>query len=192
MARVGDPASWKYEDAVPWHDWSVRYRLPVVHTPNPMWRYHVAVVVPDERNLWGVLTPDEGEVAVLGSYLQYRIQSFYNARWIAKMAQEPLDTDATVNTFTFMKHRDRGWQYKVASWELHGPWPYSAMEQPAFPGLAGLIGLLDWECREIGGAPGEVSPAWAAWKGKHPEVFTVGGVWVLPEGMGQWPPPRPP
>lgn len=189
--KIGDPDAWQYEDAVPWHEWSLRYRIPVLSSWYPQWNYHVALVVPDQpdgqRSPWRGMMPDEAEVAILGSYLRFGIERYYNAQWIKKMAQAPLDTDGTVNPHMFLK-REEGWRYMVSSWTMHGPWPFRE-DEPAFPGLTGLVGLLDWLERDESqlGCP---KSGWVAWKAAHPDVFTVEGSWVLPAGVEAWPPPR--
>lgn len=157
--RTGTEAQWKY-DARQDHPWTERYRLPVVGSPYPRWAYHVAVVVADGP--WEGIEPTEDEARILGSFLEYTIDRWYNRQWIAKMREAPFDLDGGTNTMTFLKKPDGNWTYRRMTW-THGPWPFRGNPRQ-FPRLVDLLDHIE----------DPIPERWETWKAAHPEVFSGG------------------
>jgi hypothetical protein len=126
------------------HPWAQRYRIPLVRTPYPAWRYEVALVIPSDEqpDLWHATWPTEDEAELIGSAIEFR-RSWYREGYAAKMLERPLDVDSTTNSLILLRNSERGWQYRLASYE-HGPWPYG--ESPIRFGLDrnGLQALPDY------------------------------------------------
>lgn len=98
-------------------------RLPVLRDCHPRFKYHTALVVggPDymPREHDG-LEPEPWEAEQLLADLEYRMR-YYNDRYRARVAARgPFDVDGTVNTHTYRKHAEHGWQYHVMTWQ-YGP-----------------------------------------------------------------------
>lgn len=171
----------QFEDADLTHPWAKQYRLPLVAHPYPHWKYQVALVVPgqDRDDIYHAVWPTEEEVQVLASLLEFTM-GYYNDSWRAKMREQELDVDSSVNSLIFLKsHELTGptyipkpamWSYRRATWEYGGiTWPY--LDTPAevaakfTPDKVGLINLLD----KI--EPWNGVSEWGAWKAQRPEVF---------------------
>lgn len=148
---------WKYADALQDHRWVEQHRLPVVGSPYPRWRYHVAVMGYSE--LWDTIEPTDAEAAQLGSYLQFWLQKFYSPSYIELMRERPFDIDAYTVTLTFLKREGGTWHYKQCTWE-HGPWPFPNAERQYHD----LVDLLDH-------VENLIPEKWAAWKAEHPDIF---------------------
>lgn len=129
------------------HDWTQRWRIPLVLNPYPRWKYEVALVVPPETprtfDPWRAVWPTEAEAEVAGSLIGYR-RTWYNDRWQAEMLQRPLDVDSGTNTVVLMKRED-GWSYRRATFRGGPPtWPSPLNPKKCAlypPTKAGLIAL---------------------------------------------------
>lgn len=100
-------------------------RIPVLKNCYSLFKFHTALViggdyVDDERN-YG-LEPEPFEVEQLLADLEYRM-AYYNDAYRARVAARgPFDVDGTVNTHTFRKHAEYGWQYHVLTWTQGVTW----------------------------------------------------------------------
>lgn len=163
-----DVADWPFvdgsvDDADRHHRWVGQYRIPVVRTPYPRWKYEVALVICDDELIWPGIEPAEDEARIVGSYIDYR-RSYYNASWAAKMLARPLDVDSSTNTVILLKRPDGCWCYRRMTWTSGYPLvPPAAHLVPDAPQYVELVKLLD--------RINEYSRNWPTWKANHPEVF---------------------
>ena len=108
-------------------------RIPVLRDSYPRFKYHTALVIggpdymPREQD---AIEPEPFEVEQLCADLEYRMR-YYNDTYRARVASRgPFDVDGTVNTHTFRKHPQYGWQYHVMTWTMGPTWfptpPWSA------------------------------------------------------------------
>lgn len=153
---------WPYDDAVQDHWISEKHRIPVVSTPYPSWRYHVALVVNDNERLWPAVEPTEAEAAQLGSYLDYWLTKFYRPSYIEQMRRRPFDIDGGTVTRTFAKRPDGTWAYRQDTWTM-GPTMAPDFRDPKQ--CHTLVELLDTRVETL------LTEKWAAWKADRPEVF---------------------
>lgn len=84
--------------------------------------------------------PTPQEVDQLAVYLEKHMR-YYNAAYRAKVeAQAPFDLDGTVNTHTFRKHPEHGWQYNVMTWRYGPTWfPTPPWHKPSYTTLEALL-----------------------------------------------------
>jgi hypothetical protein len=147
------------DDADLTHPWAEKYRIPLICTSHPAWKYEVALVVPDptdQLDLYQAVWPDESEAEVIGYAIEARVR-WYRQSWRDKMRERPLDVDGGTNTLILLK-RAKGWRFRRASWTegpLFAPYPVDTFP----PTRAGLIALLDKEL--------PFSDDWAAVKAEH-------------------------
>lgn len=100
-------------------------RIPVLRHCNPRWRYHAALVIggaswEDPQNHG--IEPTAQEADQLCVYLEKHMR-YYNDSYRARVAARgPFDVDGTVNTHTFRKHAEHGWQYNVMTWNQGPTW----------------------------------------------------------------------
>lgn len=98
-------------------------RIPVLTDVHSKWKYHIALVIGQPS--WmsaddGGVEPEEFEIEQLLVYLE-KTMRYYNDSYRRKVeARGPFDVDGTVNTHTFRKHLENGWQYNLATW-IGGP-----------------------------------------------------------------------
>lgn len=155
------------------HPWATRFRIPLVGSIYPTWKYEVALCVPaadvdptrkswDALDLYGAAWPSEEEAVVVGSAIDFR-RSYYQGHWQAKMLDLPLDVDDSTNTLILIR-QDSGWWYRRMTWSA-GPSMVGGGERYT-PDKEGLIRLLDERVWNL-------SPTWGAWKAANPEVFTL-------------------
>jgi len=141
-------------------EWSAKYRTPVISDGYANKAYVACLVFPIEgdtlNEIWGIQEPDEADAALLGQYIEFRIASWYNQRWINLMGQKPLDIDPGINTVIFRK-TDKGWHYTRASWRT-GP-PFIPMLN-AEKQYSTLLEIMDQE-RMLGDRP---DSKWEAFK----------------------------
>lgn len=150
------------------HPWVSQYRLPVLPRYESMSRYSgyiLSVVVPDKNDgsneLFNIGTPTDEDAAILGSYLNYRIERLgYRAGYLERMREKPLDFDSSINTVSIIKRQDGSWAYHKVTWE-HPPKPF--FNDPYVPKT--VMELLDYIEKEIGGEG--INANWAAWKQSH-------------------------
>lgn len=155
------------------HEWCTKWRIPIVNTVMPTWRYEVALVIPsNETDLFqqNIIWPTEDEAEVIGSFIDYRM-TYYNDGWARKMREQRLDVDSSTNTVILGKRRV-GWGYRLASFTTPALWPYpetpSEIAAKCTPDKAGLIALLD-KYKNIGD---HIHQPWLDWKTEHPEIFS--------------------
>lgn len=98
-------------------------RIPVLRNCHSRFRYHVALVIGcAEWEDVAALEPTPQEVDQLTAYLEKHMR-YYNDRYRAEVARRaPFDVDGTVNTHTFRKHPEHGWQYNVMTWTYGPSW----------------------------------------------------------------------
>ena len=157
-----------FDDVTLDHPWVERYRIPLVGSAYPAWRYEVALVVPSsdpgeplpDFNLYEATWPSEEEAAVVGSVIDFR-RSYYGEHWQTKMLEERLDVDSGTNTLVLIR-RQGGWGFRLSTWR-YGP-TFVFAEGRA--DRAGLISVLDRHWGEYA--------AWAAWKAAHADLFDMG------------------
>lgn len=100
-------------------------RIPVLQHCHARFKYHTALVVGGPE--WGCehdlgQEPEPFEVEQLCADLEYRM-AYYNDAYRARVAARgPFDVDGTVNTHTFRKHAEHGWQYHVLTWTQGPTW----------------------------------------------------------------------
>ena len=160
-----------FDDANLDHPWAAQYRIPLVESAYPSWRYEVALVVPSsapgeplpEFNAYEATWPTEEEARAVGSVIDFR-RSYYRDHWQKGMLAEALDVDSSTNTLVLVK-LERAWGCRWASW-THGPTFVSP--QGGGADLSGLVELLDERF--------EHNSAWPLWKADHPAAFGLPAV----------------
>jgi len=142
-------------------EWAQRYRLPVVSSPYPGWKYHVCLAVADWP--WHLVRPSEAEVRALAVALDYALD-YYNAHYRASLLSKPFDLDGGTNTLTFGKRPDGGWCYRRMTWQV-GPMLVPSWD--AEP--ASLLAVLD----RAFGFGDDPNPRWEAKKAANAEVLAA-------------------
>ncbi|MDX2838021.1 hypothetical protein PV377_03205 [Streptomyces ipomoeae] len=150
-------------------------RIAVVRSSHPMWCYLVAFLdVNEEPYGWhSKERPTVAEALQLASYLDQYKNYWYNASYIGRMAERPLDVDGGANGVTFIKYGPDDWGYRRRTWTM-GPTfvPGSPVYREHYPnenhiGPLSLPRLMD----HIHSLSGEASERWTEWKADHPDVF---------------------
>ena len=118
----------------------VARRLPVLRNHHPRWKYDVALVVNAEDDLWGASEePTVAESEQLVAYLEFRLR-YYNEAWRQRMLDRyPFDIDGSVNTYTFRKCPEVGWQYNARSWTMHVWFPQRGLHEQRYATLEALL-----------------------------------------------------
>lgn len=180
LAVVDEHGRPMFTDADLDHRWAAEHRIPVVASP-PSWRYEAALLVPNYAeggtpdpdqpryvtSLYDAIWPTDEEAAVIGSYIEHRVQHWYNDSWQARMRARALDVDSGTNTVTFRKKAD-GWTYTRATYD-HGMF-YPVYSKPQYaPTKAGLIELIATRLHTFGS--GSISKDFAEWMDARPEVW---------------------
>jgi hypothetical protein len=145
------------------HPLSLR-RVPVVQSPHLRFKYHVAVVIGPET--WDWVPPGEEptqrEADQLVAYLDFRLR-WYNGRHRAHMLEShPFDLDSGINTYTFKKSPEVGWQYNAATWTMHTWFPQNRMHDERFDSLEALLDYVQ----------NLVPEKWAAFKAERPDLWS--------------------
>lgn len=163
-----------FTDADLTHRWAREHRIPVV-TSTPSWKYEVALLVPhhaegetpdpDAFSLWGAVWPTDEEAAVVGSYIDYRME-YYNEGWRQQMRARALDVDSSTNTVTLRKNAN-GWTYTRATYSHSLFYPLYNKPQHA-PTKDGLIALV----MAINTYGDQVREPFAEWMARHPGVWS--------------------
>jgi hypothetical protein len=120
------------------------------------------------------LMPTEAELAQLQSFIEYKVRSFFNPTYQAKVLSAPLALDSGWNTIIFRKGAgqevgfgDEGWAYRRMTWNHgHVPFPNQADYRPL-----SLVEAMD-RCETL---VDDVYPKWAKWKTDHEELFGMAG-----------------
>lgn len=147
------------------HPWVEKYRLPVIDSTNPRYGYIVSVVVPREDDeyakLFNLAAPTDAEAAVIGSYLEYKVETLgYRSGYLAKMRERALDVDDTINTITLVKRTDGSWAYSRITW-TQPPAPFvNASYVPK-----SVIEILDYIEKDY--MTKETKAEWIEWKRAH-------------------------
>lgn len=147
------------------HPWVSQHRLPVLESYNPRFGYIVAVVVPDPEDdlsqLFNLDSPTDEDAAVIGSYLEYKIERLgYRSGYRAQMLSRPLDIDETINTISIIKRKDGSWAYSRATWEQPPAPFFNATYVPKT-----VVELLDYIERDH--STKGTDAKWTAWKQNH-------------------------
>lgn len=140
---------------------------------HPGWQFLVAFDRESEAR------PTDAEARMLTSFLDEYKDHWYNERWIAKMAERPLDVDGGANGVVFHKFGPDDWGYRRHSYTQGWPW---SVIWPSFRNRAeyadvankGPFSLVELMDRIRGFGDDHPNPRWEAWKAAHPDVF--GGV----------------
>lgn len=142
------------------HPWVKKYRLPVSEVATNKCYFMELRLPPTEDNKWnGLAMPTEEEAALLGSYLEYRIDRYgFYEHIIKQMREKPLDTDSLVNTVTFYKYKNDAWRYQMLTWQ-HGAWPFFNAEKQYYS-LMELLDKIEVFCDEP-------NAEWIQWKINH-------------------------
>jgi hypothetical protein len=154
------------------HEWAKTWRIPLVTSPYPRWKYEVALVVPDPADtvdLWRATWPTDLEAEVVGSLIDYR-RDWYNERWKRQMLERPLDVDSGTNTLILLK-RESGWSYRRATFE-GGTWPsaLNADHMAKFPpNKIGLIAIIE----QAHGGPDRTPRSLTEWMEAHSDVWNT-------------------
>lgn len=158
------PDDWWPDEAIR-HSYTDRYRVPLVSSLYPRWKYLVAVCFnpnPGQYDPWGGTLPTEAEAAMIGSYIDMR-REWFNARWKAILLARPVDVDSGSNTTILIRYGPDAWGYRQATWD-RGP--------TTVPGLRDepetLLQVLDR--REV-----FLGTRWADWQASHADVFAKRG-----------------
>lgn len=136
---------------------------------HPGWCYLVAFDRESEAR------PTDREAAMLASFLDEYKTYWYNATYVAKLAEKPLDVDDGANGVIFHKFGDDDWGYRRQSYTQGWPWSVvwpSLRDHDDYTNLKGkgpysLSDLMD----RVQGHGDEPSRRWLDWKAAHPEVF---------------------
>jgi hypothetical protein len=119
------------------------------------------------------LMPTEAELGQLRSFIEYKVRSFFNPTYQAKILDAPLAVDSGWNTIIFRKgagetretHDDNGWGYRRATWNhTYVPFRYKEDYKPL-----SLVEAMD-RCETL---VDDVYPKWASWKEDHGEIFAA-------------------
>ena len=143
-------------------------RIPVVGTIHPQWCYHIAVCINEdpETPLWHGLRPNDREVELLRSLIDYE-RDWYREGYVAStLDARPFDIDSGINTLTLIKRGEGDWAYRRSTWEygpIMVPDTWQGKEEPL-----GLAALAD-RIHNFGDQPFK---RWADWKAAHPEVWS--------------------
>ncbi|NUS25072.1 MAG: hypothetical protein HOV92_12730 [Streptomyces sp.] len=161
-----DTAAWPFDTDATQDDPLTALRIAVT-TSHPRWYYLVGFDRESDAR------PTDVEAAMLASYLEEYKTHWYNASYLAKLAERPLDVDGGANGVIFRKWGEGDWGYRRQSW-TQGPLyvPQSPRIRERYPDEAPL-GPLSLEqvmdrAHSHGDAP---SPRWQQWKADHPEIF---------------------
>lgn len=133
------------DDADLEHPWAKKYRIPLVSTLYPRWRYEVALAVPRDDDLYRLVWPTEDEARAIGIYIDHR-RNWYREGYRQRMLARPLDVDSGTNTVVLAKNED-GWHYRRDSWTSGGLWfpgihHPEEIRAPYTPDLAGLLAVI--------------------------------------------------
>jgi hypothetical protein len=152
----------KFEDVRLDHPWVEKYRIPVVDSFYARYYYFATLALPrDEKDgIFKVEMPTEEDAILMSSYINYRISTFnFYDHYYKKIRSEKLDVDSLINTISIAKIKDKGWMYRMMTWET-GPFPYynSPMR---FDTLLSLLNQIESYSK------GNPNPKWEAWKSEH-------------------------
>lgn len=162
--NVSVAEEWRYDAAK--DDPLTALRVPVVTSIYPNWFYLVSLCVGEgEYALWRGLRPNDDEVKLLQSELAYELD-WYNASYVARMAERPFDIDGGFNSLTFIKRDEGDWAYRRRTWSI-GP----ALRPSLYDGEAklDLVGVLDLVHSH--GSKDYMPTRWLDWKAARPELF---------------------
>jgi hypothetical protein len=121
------------------------------------------------------LMPTEQELEQLQGFIEYKIRSWYNPTYQAKLLGMPLAKDSGHNTIIFRKgsagagslHDDDGWAFRRMTWS-EGPMYVPARYPAESYEKMSLVQVMDYCERHT---PEEPNEKWEAWKQDHAELF---------------------
>ena len=121
------------------------------------------------------LMPTEPELEQLQSFIEYKIRSWYNPTYQAKLMSMPVAKDAGHNTIIFRKgsgdagslYDDDGWAFRRMTWR-EGPMYVPARTLAEQYEKMSLVSVMDY-CERY--TKEEPHPKWEAWKQDHAELF---------------------
>lgn len=153
--------AWPFGDDADKKDPLTKLRIAVAG-PYAEWCYLVSFD-PDSK-----LRPTDQEAALLASYLEEYKTQWYNERYIAHMAEKPLDVDGGANGVTFHKYGENDWGYRRRTWRMGPQWvPNGPHIKDRTVGPMSLLSLMD----HIHTVVGEMTPRWVEWKKNHTDIF---------------------
>lgn len=159
-----------FADEVDIHHPVTARRIPALKHHNPRWNYHTALVIGHPE--WGGeqnagLEPTDREIDQLCVYLEKQMR-WYNDSYRRRLAEQaPFDLDGTINTHTFRKHAEHGWQYNARTWEIGPPF----MPTPPYHDKVKTPMTLEELLDHIGSIGGEMTRSWAEMKVEFAHVF---------------------
>ncbi|MFE9855573.1 hypothetical protein [Streptomyces sp. NPDC005780] len=173
--------AWPFGSDAKQDDPLTAFRIPVVTSFNPSWRYVAAYLgtSADTGNTfdppWPFASterPTDTEAQMLVSYLQeHRHYWFGGSGYARQMDKRPLDVDGGWNTVVFIKYGPDDWGYRRCSWTygptfVPGP-PTANSEREDEP--LSLVQVMD----RVHTVVGDPMKHWTDWKAQHPDVFPV-------------------
>lgn len=154
-----------FTDADLTHPWVERYRIPLVDSPWPTWKYEVALVRPGYGNhgFWAdAQWPTEDEARLIGCAIDF-CRDWYREGYQQTMLARPLDVDSGTNTVILMK-LPRGWVYRRATHE-YGPLMFPSFDaDEQYPDLMPLLDKI-WD----------LTDNWPKWKAERWSSLLVTG-----------------
>lgn len=152
-----------YEGVKNNHLWTDKYNLPVLTRVRAVYRFIVAVVIPDKGNEYlRIDMPTENEAAMLASYQDYLLTS---RRYVDAQVEEMrragrFYVDEERNSYVFVKRQEQGWAYTPSARGLT-LWP--APGEYEFDELVRLLDHIE-QSQHL---------RWQEWKDAHPGVFAL-------------------
>lgn len=123
------------------HEWTQKYRVPVVPDLHTGLSFVAALVTPGESSFQKeFLAASDDEAALIGSYIQFKLSAFREG-FKASIRKHPIDLDQGVNTTIFAKTED-GWIYRKATWTMQ-PFSPISKEDGQFFDLSQLIDRIE-------------------------------------------------
>lgn len=127
-----------------------------------------------------VLVPDDDELRVIASYVDYKLTTFYREGYAAEVRAQPLPFVPGHNTVVVAKFADGdrthrperwqpGWGYRRHTWQT-GTWPQAYFHRPVanLPDHPlSILELFDAVEGTGGSYPYGPYASWAAWKLEH-------------------------
>lgn len=159
---------WPFETDADRDDPLTELRIAVTSS-HPRWTYLVSFDRESKAR------PTDREAAMLASFLNEYKHHWYNASYLAKLAERALDVDGGANGVVFHKFGDGDWGYRrhsyVQGWPWSVVWPsFRSNAEYADSPIRGPFTLAEILDRAQG--HGDEPPRrWVEWKAAHPEVF---------------------
>lgn len=163
-----DPA-WPFGDDALQDDPLTAFRVPVVGSFNPKWKYIAAYLntstsadylsaPPFASNQ----RPTEIEGRMIASFIREYLAYWFSISYIEELSLRPLDVDSRCNTTVFIKYGIDDWGYRLISWQ-YGP--------TFIPERGGPLSLEQVMDRAHTYRCDKPTDRWQNWKATHPDVF---------------------